>query len=116
MYRPLDKRLHFSTVQTTGEYFGKDCGTFSIPRGQGHSSGTITTAQDIYPCIIPYKNRQLVHLNKDYTIPQKGERPMHATTMTYTPVQTEYNSTTRHVSTYVKVTEAVSYLHTFKLS
>ena len=98
MLRPLDAKLHYKTRQDAGEYFGKDCGKQSIPKGQGQNSGIIITAQDKYPCIIPYQQRQLYSLNRGYDTPKKGERPMHATTMQYTPVRPEFLSTTKHVS------------------
>ena len=98
MLRPLDAKLHYKTRQDIGEYFGKDCGKHSVPRGQGQNSGIIITAQDVYPCIIPYRQRQVSELNKDYITPRKGDRPMHATTMKYAPVKPVFLSTTKHVS------------------
>ena len=98
MLRPLDAKLHYKSRQDIGEYFGKDCGKHSVPRGQGQNSGIIITAQDVYPCIIPYRQRQVSELNKDYITPRKGDRPMHATTMKYAPVKPVFLSTTKHVS------------------
>lgn len=98
MLRPLDARLHYRSPQQLGEYFGKDCGERSVPRGQGHSSGTIRTDQDTYPVILPYHQRQIVTLNEEYITPKKGERPMHATTISYQPVTPQFLSTTKYVS------------------
>lgn len=98
MLRPLDARLHYRIPQQTGEYFGKDCGKLSVPKGQGANSGIINTAQDVYPCIIPYNERQVPELNKHYGVPQKGDRPMHATTMQYRPVKPVHTSVSRYVS------------------
>ena len=83
-----------------GEYFGKDCGKRSVPRGQGSDTGTIRTAQDVYPCIIPYNGRQIVDLNNGYVTPKRGERPMHRTTISHGPASSSYSSrsTTHHVS------------------
>ena len=100
MLRPLDAKLHYRIPQQTGEYFGKDCGKLSVPHGQGSNSGIIRTAQDVYPCIIPYKERQLTELNKPYDTPHIGDRPMHATTMQYRPVKPVHTSVTRYVSHY----------------
>lgn len=107
MYRPLDKRLHFSTNQNTGEYFGKDCGKRSLARGQGRAAGTINTAVDVYPCIIPYKERQHVTLNRGYSAPRLGQRPMHATTIPMSSAKPQYVSSTRHVSWFQSLDEHV---------
>lgn len=99
MLRPLDAKLHYRIRQDAGEYFGKDCGKQSKPAGQGQNSGIISTAQDVYPCIIPYRQRQVPQLNKEYITPRKGGRPMHATTIQYAPVKPVFVSTTKHVGT-----------------
>lgn len=110
MYRPLDKRLHYGSDQSNGEYFGKDCGKQSKPRGLGGSTGTLSTADDAYPCIVPYRERQIIDMNKGYTAPKKGERPMHATTMQYAPVKPVFTSTTRHVSSFISLNFALLFL------
>jgi len=100
MLRTLDAKLHHRSPQGGGEYFGKDCGKRSKPKGQGSNSGLISTADYVYPCIIPYKERQLPNLNEEYVTPAKGDRPMHATTMTYAPVKPMFVSTSKHASIY----------------